>query len=324
MKVYYSLAEISGQFNRPALTIGNFDGVHLGHQALFRRVVELAAAVSGDPIALTFEPHPLKILRPDAPFLRICTLKHKIELIAKAGIKHLIILPFNKELAQTSANDFVYKIFYKMLGIENLVVGYDYALGKGREGDISFLKKAGAELGFAVHVIEPVIIDGVIVSSTKVREFVSLGDMRAVSRLLGRYYQIRGVVQQGKRRGGPLLGFPTANLHLDKNELCPRSGVYVAQVIIDGCCYGGVLNIGYNPTFGDQGLGAEVHIFDFDKDIYGRDIKLNLIERLRDEKKFSAPDELILQIKKDVKAASKIIAQEKGLYKACIDEVKAP
>ncbi|MGQ9500315.1 MAG: bifunctional riboflavin kinase/FAD synthetase [Dissulfurimicrobium sp.] len=321
MKVYYRLEDISGPFNRPTLTIGNFDGVHLGHQALFRKVVELASAVSGDAIALTFEPHPLKVLRPDVPFFRICTLKHKIELIAKSGIEHLIILPFNKELAQTSAKDFVYKIFYQILGIKNLVVGYDYALGKGREGDIFFLKKAGSEFGFTVNVVESVIIDGVIVSSTKVREFVSLGDMRAVFSLLGRYYQIRGIVQQGRGRGRSMLGFPTANLYLDKKYLCPRSGVYVTQVIIDGCCYGGVLNIGHNPTFGDQGFGVEVHIFDFDKDIYGKDIKLNLIERLRDEKKFSNPDELILQIKKDVKISSQIIAQEKGLYKACIDGV---
>lgn len=321
MNVYYRLDEISRPFSRPVLTIGNFDGVHLGHQALFRKVRELAASVSGDSVALTFEPHPLKVLRPDAPFLRICTLKHKIELIAKAGIEHLIVLPFNKELAQTAANDFIRKIFYQILGIENLVVGYDYALGKGREGDIPFLKKAGSEFGFTVHVVESVIIDGVIASSTKVRELVSLGDIRAVSSLLGRYYQIRGIVQQGRRRGGPLLGFPTANLNLDKKELCPRSGVYVVQVITDGCCYGGVLNIGHNPTFGDQIFGAEVHIFDFDKDIYGRDIKLNLIERLRDEKKFSSPDELILQIKEDVKTASQIIAREKGLYKACMDGV---
>lgn len=321
MRVYYGLNEISRPFNRPVLTIGNFDGVHLGHQALFRRVVDLAAAVSGDAMALTFEPHPLKVLRPDIPLLRICTLEHKIELIAKAGIEHLIILPFNKGLAETSAHDFACKIFCQTLGIKNLVVGYDYALGKGREGDISFLRRAGDELGFTVHVVESVVIDGVIASSTKVREFVSRGDMRAVSRLLGRYYQIRGVVQQGKRRGGPLLGFPTANLHLDKEELCPRPGVYVTQVITDGYCHGGVLNIGHNPTFGDQGFGAEAHIFDFDKDIYGREIKLNLIERLRDEKKFFGPDELISQIKRDAETARQILAREKGLYKACLDGV---
>ncbi|UKL14600.1 bifunctional riboflavin kinase/FAD synthetase [Dissulfurimicrobium hydrothermale] len=322
MKAYYSLDEISRPLDRPTLTIGNFDGVHLGHQALFRKVKELAASVSGDSVALTFEPHPLKVLRPDHPLLRICTLRHKIELIDRAGIGHLIILPFNKELAETSASDFVHEIFYRRLGIKNLVVGYDYALGKGREGDILFLRKAGVELGFAVHVLEPVVIEGVVVSSTKVRELVAAGDMRAVSRLLGRYYQIRGVVRPGRRRGGPLLGFPTANLRIDKGDLCPKSGVYVIQAIIGGYCYGGVLNIGRNPTFGDQEFGAEAHLFDFDEDIYGKEIKLNLIERLRNENRFSGPDELILQIKKDIHTARLMLAQEKGLYEACMEGIK--
>jgi len=319
MKIYKGLTEIKKPFFRPAVTIGNFDGVHLGHQALFCKVVELASRRNGDTVALTFEPHPLKVLRPDSPPKLISTFDHKAELIAMSGIEHLICLPFTKTLANTSARDFVINILHKTLGVEDLVVGYDYAFGKGREGNIDFLKDMGREFGFTVHVVPPYKVKDMIASSTKVRELVSQGEMRKVQSLLGRYYQIRGRVLKGKRRGGPLVGFPTANLKLNKDDLCPQKGVYAVQVIHDKRCYGGVLNIGYNPTFGDTGLSAEVHIFDFDKEIYGHPIKVNLIERIRDEKKFSGPEELSSQIRKDIEKARIILATEAGLHKACLE-----
>ncbi|NIA08549.1 MAG: bifunctional riboflavin kinase/FAD synthetase [Nitrospiraceae bacterium] len=311
MKIYRGLQEISKSFYRPALTVGNFDGVHLGHQALFRKVIELAEPRNGDSIALTFDPHPMKILRPQDPPKLISTTEHKIELIAEAGISHLICLPFTREFVNTSAYDFVNKILYKIIGVEDLVIGYDYACGKGRQGDIPFLRDMGARLGFKVHVVPPVSAGGMVVSSTNVRKQVTLGEMRKVRVLLGRYYQVRGIVQEGRRRGGPVVGFPTANLRIEKEDLCPKTGVYVVQVIHQGKCYGGVLNIGYNPTFGGQKLGAEAHIFDFKKDIYGHPIKLNLIQRLRDEKKFAGPKELAGRISKDVEAARSILAREK-------------
>ncbi|MCK4426102.1 MAG: riboflavin biosynthesis protein RibF, partial [Deltaproteobacteria bacterium] len=210
MKVYKSLHEIKKSFHRPALTIGNFDGVHLGHQALFRRVVELAGPRNGDTVALTFEPHPMKVLRPQNPPKLISTMDHKVELIAEAGIEHLIRLPFTKELAGTSAHDFVNKILHQTIGVEDLVVGYDYAFGKGRQGNISLLQAMGSKLGFNVHVISPVSVEGMVASSTNVREHVTRGEMKKVRLLLGRYYQIHGIVQEGIRRGGPVVGFPTA------------------------------------------------------------------------------------------------------------------
>jgi riboflavin kinase/FMN adenylyltransferase len=319
MKIYQGLHEIARPFDRPALTIGNFDGVHLGHQALFRRVVELARPRKGDTVALTFEPHPLKVLRPQDPPKLISTFDQKMELIASSGIQHLICLPFDMALAATPAEEFVDRILYRTIGVEDLVVGYDYACGKGRRGDIPFLKMAGERLGFSVHVVPPVLVGGIVVSSTKVRERVAQGDMRGVWDLLRRYYQIRGVVREGKRRGGPVVGFPTANLRIEKEDLCPKPGVYVIQMIHQEVCYGGVLNIGYNPTFGEQDLGAEAHIFDFDKDIYGHPIKLNLIQRIRDEKRFSGPKELAEQIAKDVEAARLILLKEDGLGKACLE-----
>lgn len=320
MKIYYGTDEIERPFRRPALTIGNFDGVHLGHQALFKGVVDIAYPRGGEALALTFEPHPLRILRPDNPPKLICTFEHKVELIEQAGVDALICLPFTRELAKTSAEAFVTGILHEIIGVEDLVVGYDYALGRGREGDIAFLERRGRELGFSLHVVPPVEVGGMVVSSSLVRQLVSEGQMRTVRQLLGRYYQIRGIVQEGLRRGGPVVGFPTANLKISEDDLCPRWGVYVVQVIHEAACYGGVLNIGHNPTFGGQALSAEAHIFDFDMDIYGHPIKINLIHRLRDEKRFSGPEALATQIRHDIEIARDVLAQESGLLKSCQDE----
>ncbi len=313
MKIYHGLEELRGSFRHPAITIGNFDGVHLGHQALFKKVVELGGERGGDKVAVTFRPHPLKVLRPDNPPKLISTFEQKAELIADAGIEYLVALPFTRELANTSAEDFVERILVRALGVEDLVVGYDYACGKGRKGDIPFLQNMGRKSGFKVHVISPVVVDGMVVSSTNVRKLVAQGEMSKVRALLGRYYQIRGIVQEGKRRGGPVVGFPTANLAINPEDLCPKPGVYAVQVIHDNHCYGGVVNIGYNPTFGDQELGAEVHIFDFNKDIYGHPIKVNMVQRIRDEKKFPGPKELAQQIARDVEKGRQILAGEAGL-----------
>jgi len=317
MKIYFGIEKLKKRLDSPALTIGNFDGVHLGHQALFRKVVQLASKRDSQSVALTFDPHPLKVLRPDNPPKLISTFEQKIEQIELAGIDILVCLPFTRELAATTATDFVEKILVETLGIRDLVIGYDYALGKGREGNIDFLKKKGEELGFRTHVVPAVVVDGMTVSSTNVRKLVAQGEMRRVAKLLGRYYQIRGIVQKGMRRGGPVVGFPTANLNINSEDLCPKPGVYVVQAVYDRHCYGGVVNIGVNPTFGDQELRAEVHIFDFSRDIYGHPLKVNLIQRIRDEKRFPGPDELRAQISKDVEQAKVILAREEGLDSAC-------
>jgi riboflavin kinase/FMN adenylyltransferase len=308
MKIYSELSEIERPFYKAALTIGNFDGVHLGHQALFRKVVEISAETGGDKVALTFHPHPMKVLRPDNPPKLISTLEQKVELIMAAGIDHLVCLPFTREFASTTATEFVEDILWRRLGVLDLVVGYDYACGKGREGDIRFLEKMGSRLGFRVHVVPPVKVDGKIVSSTAIRELVKNGEMGEVKKMLGRYYQIRGVVRKGKKRGGPVVGFPTANLSINREDLCPKPGVYAVQVLHGESCYSGVINIGYNPTFGDNKLGAEVHIFDFNKDIYGHEIKVNLVARIRDEKRFSGPEELATQITADIEKARVLLS----------------
>ncbi len=320
MEIYRDLQEIKKPFAKAFVTIGNFDGVHLGHQMLFSEVVGKAYTQHGASVAVTFDPHPLKVLRPDGIRL-ISTTEQKISLIAMAGVEHLLILPFTRELAATTARDFVQNILVDTIGVRELVVGYDYALGKGREGNIDFLKKIGRELGFGMTVVEAHYENGMLVSSTKIRELVTEGRMQDARRLLGRYYQIHGEVQRGRQRGGRELGFPTANLKLSEEDLCPKRGVYVTQVIYGGKVYGGVSNIGYNPTFGENKLVAETHIFDFNSDIYGHPIKINLLRYLRGEKKFNRVEELIAQIKLDIVTAKQVLRDAEGeLLFSCEDK----
>lgn len=318
MEIYTDLATITKPFANACVTVGNFDGVHLGHQMLFSEVVGKAYRQKGTGVTITFDPHPLQVMRPDIGIKLISTYEQKVELIGYSGIDVLVVIPFSREFARTTAEEFVNEILVKTIGVKELVVGYDYAFGKGRQGNIDLLKRLGDLKGFPVEVVEPYFVDDMLVSSTKIRELVNLGRMRDVKRLLGRHYQIRGEVQRGKQRGGPEIGFPTANLHLSEEDLCPRHGVYVTQVIYDGKCYGGVLNIGYNPTFGEDRLAAETHIFNFDQDIYGKRIKINLLKFLRSEQKFSGPAELAAQIRRDIAQAQAVLGEvEKELVLSC-------
>ncbi len=307
MKIVTNLSEITQPYDNPFVTIGNFDGVHFGHQMLFSEVVNKAYRHKGTSVVITFDPHPLKVVRPDIGIKLISTFEQKVELIELANIDVLIVIPFTREFADTPAETFVDDVLIKKIGVEELIVGYDYAFGKGRQGDIPFLKEQGKKKGFEVSVVEPYYVDEMLSSSTMVRDLVSEGRMRDVKKLLGRNYQIRGKVKVGKQRGGPIVGFPTANLAISEEDLCPKHGVYVTQVVYKGKCYGGVLNIGYNPTFGEDKLSAETHIFDFDQDIYGKPIKINLLKFIRPEMKFSGPEELSQQITKDIQEAKKVL-----------------
>lgn len=311
MEIFREIEAIEHTFPHACVTIGNFDGVHLGHQMLFAEVVQRAYRQHGTSVAITFDPHPLQVLRPEGIKL-ISTCAQKIELIGHAGIDVLVIVPFTMQFAATSAVHFVDEILVRRIGVKELVVGYDYAFGKGRTGNIQFLQAQGQEKGFPVTVVDAHYENGMLVSSTKVRELIAEGRMADARSLLGRFYQIRGEVQRGKQRGGKEIGFPTANLHLDVEDLIPRIGVYVCQVICDGKCYGGVLNIGYNPTFGEEKLVAETHIFDFNQNIYGKPIKVNLLQFLRSEKKFSGVQELAAQISLDVVQAKQVLEQQQN------------
>jgi len=317
MQLFSNLTDIQQPFPNACVTIGNFDGVHLGHQMLFSEVVSLAHRHHGTSVVVTFDPHPLKVLRPGSIRL-ISTTEQKLELIERAGIDVLVVIPFDREFAATTAEGFVEEVLIRKIGVKELVVGYDYAFGRGRTGNIDFLKAKGVEKGFPVTVVEAHYENGMLVSSTKIRELVAEGRMRDVRQLLGRYYQIRGEVQVGKQRGGRVVGFPTANLQISEEDLCPKRGVYVTQVIYDGRCYGGVSNIGYNPTFGENRLVAETHIFDFEDDIYGKPIKINLLQHLRGEQKFGSPEELADQIRRDIRTAHEVLEKaQKEILLSC-------
>lgn len=311
MKIYTSPEQVRPRKPHVYVTIGNFDGVHLGHQQLFSRVVDRVRRDGGISVAVTFDPHPLKVLSPKGIRL-ICTIDQKVELIERAGVDELLIVPFDRNMAATSAEDFVRQILLGKLGMTDLVVGYDYAMGKNRAGNTDFLRKEGERQGFSVDVVPAFQVHGKIVSSTLIRELVSLGKMRDVHSMLGRYYQIRGEVQHGRQRGGQLLGFPTANLRILEEDLCPKPGVYVTQVIYDGKRYGGVSNIGRNPTFGENTLVAETHIFGFSDDIYGKPLRINLLRHLRAERKFDGPDALVRQIRKDIEVANRVLVREEA------------
>jgi riboflavin kinase/FMN adenylyltransferase len=300
---------IAKPFTRGVITIGNFDGVHIGHQALFHEVIERAEAVSGTSMAMTFEPHPLRLLKKENRPPLITLYEQKVELISKTGLDVLVVIPFTPEFASTGARDFVEGFLLKRLGVRVLVAGPDYSFGRGREGTVEYLRDLSKELGFELVVVPWIAAIGPAgerISSTRVRELVMDGDMEQARRLLGRYYQVRGTVARGRDRGGRLLGFPTANLVL-QDELCPKQGVYATTVEWSGSLYPSVANIGYSPTFDDNQFTVEVHVLDFSENLYDAKIKVNFIERLRGEHKFSGIGELKEQIAKDIQKARTIL-----------------
>ena len=306
MSVISDLNELEKPLKNPVLTIGNFDGVHKGHLALFDRVKELAGNIQGQSVVMTFQPHPIKVVKPGNGPPLITPVEQKIKLIADAGIDVILCLPFNKEFAAISANDFVLDLLVKRIGVKEIVVGYDYSFGAGRRGNIDFLKKKGDELGFGVHVVEPIHLNRTLVSSTSIRNLVQEGNLAEAKRLLGRDYQITGIVKTGMGRGSKILGYPTANL-TPEDELIPKKGVYAVKTYIHGKEYNGVCNIGFNPTFGGTPLSIETHVLDFSGDIVGEKFTIKFIKRLRDEKNFKSKEELAEQIEKDVVIARKIL-----------------
>lgn len=310
MRIIEDISSITKPFYNAVITIGNFDGVHLGHQALFHEVIEKADAIKGTSIAMTFNPHPVRVLKQNGHPPLITVHEQKTELIEKTGIDILICVPFTFEFASITAKDFVRDLLVRQIGMKAIVVGKDYTFGKKREGNLELLKKYSNEYGFEVIVANWIPISNNLegrISSTKIRELLTDGKVDEARHLLGRYYQVRGTVMTGRDRGGRLLGFPTANLKL-QDELCPRTGVYAVTVEYMESRYKGVANIGYSPTFEDNVFTVEVHILDFNENIYGRNIRVNFISRIRDELKFANIEQLSGQIKKDIDSARNILS----------------
>ncbi len=310
MKIIENIEHITEPFKNAVITIGNFDGVHIGHQALFHEVIERADAMDGTAIAMTFDPHPVRVITQNGHPPLITLKEQKLELIAKSGIDILICLPFTMEFAKLSARTFVEDILVHRIGMKAIIVGEDYTFGNKREGNVGLLKRFAEELNFSVVIADWIQATNGIhgrISSTAIRELVMDGQIEKAAKMLGRDYQIRGIVAHGRDRGGKLLGIPTANVNL-QDELSPKVGVYAVIVEHDNNRYAGVANIGYSPTFDDHIFTVEAHILDFKKDIYGQKIMVNFVKRLRDEIKFSGIDQLVDQIQQDIAGARKILA----------------
>lgn len=294
-----------GRLESPVLALGNFDGVHLGHQAILNKAVERAGAIGGLSVAFTFDPHPVKILAPEKYLPLITPTEKKIKFIEEMGISAVICAEFNLEFSNLHPRSFVKEILVDRIGIKEVVVGFNYSFGKGRGGGIDSLKEMGDEYGFKLHVVEPVRIGGTVVSSSKVREAIWTGDVHLASMLLGRAYDMEGRVVAGMKRG-KRLGFPTANIET-KGELFPKSGVYAAVIVMKGKKYKAVANVGKHPTFPEDPFSVEAHIFDFDSDIYGEEVGLLFIDRIRDDTAFPTPDALSEQIRHDALKAKEIL-----------------
>jgi riboflavin kinase/FMN adenylyltransferase len=306
MKIIKGIDEIPSEFRDAFVTIGNFDGIHLGHRLIFEQVIAAAKKEKGKALVITFDPHPKMLLHPERrPFYLITSLEEKIRLLDEIGIDAVILIPFSLEFAKTTAEAFIHDILWDKLHIRKIFIGHDYTFGRGKEGNEAYLVLHGSKLGFNVDVVNAFTIKGGIVSSTRIRNAILDGDVKTAAGLLGRPYNLSGPVVEGHRRGAG-LGFPTANIDPEK-VLVPARGVYAVIVEVDGQRYQGVLNIGYNPTFADEKQSIEVHLLEFTGNIYGMTLEVLFIERIRNEVKFDGPDKLVAQILQDIDRARFIL-----------------
>ncbi|CAN5529724.1 bifunctional riboflavin kinase/FAD synthetase [soil metagenome] len=307
MKIYQGIDE----FHKPpfaVVTSGTFDGVHVGHQKILSRLKEIAQKNKGETVILTFWPHPRFVLNPDDDSLKLLTtFEEKTSLLKDIGIDHLVSIPFTKSFSQMSSEDFIKKILVDKIGTKKLVIGYDHRFGKNREGSFEHLKNNAASYGFEVEEISRKDIDHVTVSSTKVRKALEDGDMNIARDFLGRFYSLTGMVIPGDQRGR-IINFPTANLVVkEKYKLIPADGTYAVKVIFQGNIFKGMLNIGFRPTFGGQDKTIEVHILDFNENIYQQNLTINFVEMIRKEMKFKNLSDLQDQLVKDKLLVNKIL-----------------
>jgi riboflavin kinase/FMN adenylyltransferase len=308
MQILRSIPELSQLRGPLFLAIGVFDGVHLGHQAVISTSAEHARAANGTPVVVTFNPHPEKILRPEAAPHLLTATPHKTALIRDFGVDHLLIITFDKQFAATEPEDFAKQLVKHSKPLREVCVGHEWSFGKNRRGNLELLKKLGAQFDFNVVGIPQVKVNGELVSSTTIRRAVEAGDLKKAAEMLGREYTILGTVVRGDDLGKK-IGFPTANLSAH-NEQLPPNGVYFAQAKLDDVVCPGVVNLGYRPTVSSSKTERvlEIHLLDFDRDIYGKDLEVRFIRYLRPEKKFENIDALVHQIERDVQCARELCA----------------
>lgn len=295
------------------LTLGVFDGVHMGHRHLLRRLVQLSGP-SLLPTVLTFSNHPATVLRPGTQVAYLTTLDQKVQLLRDQGVELVITLDFTPELAMMGARDFVATLV-DSLRMRGLVLGPDTALGRNREGDYEFLRRQGEDLGFWMEPVEPFLAEGVPVKSRRIRDDIVRGDVETGAALLNRKYSVGGQVVVGDRRGNQ-LGFPTANLNIDDRLMLPGDGIYATWAVIDGVRYPSATSIGVRPTFGLAERLVEVYVIDFDQDLYGQWVSVEFVVKLRDQENFSSVEELVRQIEEDVTASRLALARDRGTHVA--------
>ena len=307
MKVYEGIAGFVPKGNA-IVTSGTFDGVHIGHQKILNTLQDIAAATGGETVLITYWPHPRLVLNPEAHIKLLTTFDEKSRVLEGFGLDHLIKIPFTKEFARTSSLDFIRNILVNGIGTHTLVIGYDHRFGHNREGNFESLKANAANYGFRVEEIPRQDVDNVGVSSTKIRKALWQGDIRTANAFLGWEYCLNGTVVPGAQRGRQ-IGFPTANIQInDPLKLIPADGVYAVRVILDNKLYRGMLNIGNRPTVDGAQHAIEVHILDFDGNLYDRPIRIKMVERIRPEKRFADMNELREQLVKDRQLAQKILS----------------
>ncbi|NWG75400.1 MAG: bifunctional riboflavin kinase/FAD synthetase [Rubrivivax sp.] len=309
MKVIYRLEDLAPEYPSPVVTIGNFDGVHLGHQNLMRDLCSRAAKIGGTAVVMTFHPHPLQVLAPNNAPLQIQTLNQKLAILESLGVPLVVVVPFDERLAQTSAQDFALGTLWEKLHPKEVYVGPNFAFGHRRQGSFNLLKEIGEERGFFTGKIHQVQFRGSRVSSTAIRQALISGHVGLARRLLARPFALEGTVIHGEGLGSQLQ-VPTTNLWTP-NELIPRRGVYVTLLCVEGRRHKGVTNIGLRPTVRNEEaapLSIETHVLDFEMDIYGRQVSLEFLVRLRDERRFSDARALVAQIRKDIQNARRYFA----------------
>lgn len=311
MKIHLGTEKIA-EIKNAVVTSGTFDGVHLGHQKILERVKNLAQQINGESVLITYWPHPRLVLKPwDQSLQLLSTFPEKANLLEQYGIDHLVKIPFTHEFADLSPEDYIRVILHERLSTKKIVIGYDHRFGKDRSGGLAELQHFSTKYGYEVEEISRQDIDQIGISSTKTRRALESGEVRTANAFLGRPYSLSGVVAKGSQNGRK-LGYPTANVFIKENyKLIPSDGVYAVKVCSKYKKLDGMLNIGHRPTIGGDNKTIEVHIFDFNDDIYDAEISLQFIERVREEQKFAALDELKQQLQQDEKKVKAILSNYK-------------
>ncbi len=310
MRVLHRLQDCAG-LPFPVVTIGNFDGVHVGHRAVLKLAYERVRVQRGTAVVLTFEPHPLRVLAPGVELKFLSDPEEKLALLEEAGVDVVARLPFTRDFASQTPEEFMVQVLRDGLGTRELYVGQNFRFGKERSGTIQMLMEAGPRLGFTVHAISPVVMEGAPVSSTRIRDLIQAGAMGEAALLLGRPYQLKGTVVQGHRRGGE-LGFPTANLLPPEGRVLPLDGVYATHLRMGTEAWAAVTYIGTRPTFGSGGRIIETYLLEGDHDLYGCEVGIVFHERLRGDQVFESAESLARQIAADVDRAREILRRLSG------------